>query len=89
MSGLLLKINKNYLILIFFFTDAKSAEKCFNKLQKLDIGLDDSFTDELYNRVHGVVKASKSSGKKRAQEAPKKPSPKVTLWLTHTGKVAN
>ena len=64
---------------LFFCLDAKSAEKCFKKLQKLDVGLDDSFTDELFNRVHGVVKAPKSAGKKRAQEAPKKPSPKVTL----------
>jgi len=69
----------NTLDSLFFSLDAKSAEKCFKKLQKLDVGLDDSFTDELFNRVHGVVKAQKSTGKKRAQEAPKKPSPKVTL----------
>ncbi|CAG5096806.1 Oidioi.mRNA.OKI2018_I69.XSR.g14789.t1.cds [Oikopleura dioica] len=52
--------------------ESKTPEKCFKKIQKLDIGLDDTFTDELFNKVKGITK----TGKKRPQQAPKAPSPK-------------
>lgn len=58
--------------LISIAEESKSKEKCFNKIIKLDtLEVEESFTDELWNRVHGKHKV-----KKAPAPTPKEPSPK-------------
>ena len=61
--------------LISIAKESKSKEKCFNKIVKLDtLEVEESFTDELWSRVHG-----KHKEKAKIVETPKEPSPKVSL----------
>ena len=46
--------------LISIAKESKNKEKCFNKIMKLDtLEVEESFTDELWNRVHGKHKIKK------------------------------